>query len=157
MDLGSLVEHFVTVVNGQDTSYWGNIKVPADIQAQAKLDPDEIYECKTRSIYIQPVVSAFNINDSNKRGARIQALTVDDMLTVSILVPFSTFGKKDVAGWSEVKDVLDLREKLETLVLTNIPAGYALAEFNQEPPIEINLKERTFLTTTEVVLRRQKC
>lgn len=157
MTIGSLVEHFVTVVGGQDPSYWGTIKVPADIKVAAKLDPDEIYECKERSIYIQPVVSMFNLNDSNKRGSRVQALAVDDIFTVNILIPFKTFGSKDVAGWDEVKDVLDLREKLETLVLKNIPAGYALQEFNQEPPIEINLKERTFLTSTEVILRRQKC
>lgn len=157
MILGDIVEHYVDLINGQPENYWGSLVIPRDLRAEAKFDPEEIMSCKERLLFVCPVVTSIDITNSNTRGGKIQSLTLTDSITVNLYIPFRTFGLRDVGAWAEIKELLDLRTRLDILVAKNTPEGHNLAEINAEPAIDLQADQRVWLTSTEVVLGRGSC
>jgi hypothetical protein len=161
--LAELVENIATMLTALPPEDWGVLKVPTDIQIVKALDPDTIIKSMKSKIYVMPVVRSNSMERTLGRGKILQSVTKQLTVSVSLVVPFSTFQVNDVASWAEIKKILELREKLEdnsislNLKDSNFNYEYTLVEIESEAPIEVELNQRNFLAATDFIYEVQRC
>lgn len=154
--LAELIELVTDTMNTSNPNVWGTYKVPGYVTAEKCLDPQELMESRTKRLFIMPLVTNFEMGESLRRG-QVQSISSTLVFGVTLLIPFSEFDKKDVTTWNEVKKVLELREKLDLFVIRQKWGDYNLDSVDPQPPVEIELGQRTFMSTTEFIYRTQIC
>lgn len=154
--LAELIELVTDTMNASNPNLWGTYKVPGYVTAEKCLDPQVLMEARTNKLFIMPLVTNFEMGESLKRG-QVQSISSTLVFGVTLLIPFSEFDKNDVTSWNEVKKVLELREKLDLFVIRQNWGDYNLDSVDPQPPVEIELAQRTFMSTTEFVYRTQIC
>lgn len=154
--LAELIELVTDTMNASNPNLWGTYKVPGYVTAEKCLDPQVLMETRTKKLFIMPLVTNFEMGESLKRS-QVQSISSTLVFGVTLLIPFSEFDKNDVTSWNEVKKVLELREKLDLFVIRQKWGDYNLDSVDPQPPVEIELAQRTFMSTTEFVYRTQIC
>jgi hypothetical protein len=153
--LGELTEQIVTYLNGLGMAYWGYYRIPDFISVEACLDPEQLVSSKEPKIYVMPLVTSFS-QEMTGRASR-SSIGVDLQISIALLLPFSGFSRNDVTDWNEVKRVLELREKLDLNTLTGNWNPYLITNVEAQPPVEIELNQRNFLSVTDFTFNRQAC
>jgi hypothetical protein len=154
--LAELIETITDTMNASNTNVWGTYKVPGYVTAEKCLDPQTLMETKEKKLFIMPLVTNFEMGESLKRN-KVQSISTTLVFGVTLLIPFQEFSKNDVSSWDEVKKVLELREKLDLFVIRQKWGDYTLDSVDPQPPVEIELSQRTFMSTTEFIYRTQVC
>lgn len=154
--LAELAELIANTLNASDPGKWGTYKVPGYVTAETCLDPERVMQTSSKKLFIMPLFTDFSMDGSSKRG-RVQSIQPVLNLSVTLLIPFTDFNTQDVTSWDEVKKVLELREKLDLFVIRTVWGGYNLNTVNPMPPVEIELNQRTFLSSTEFTFTTQVC
>jgi hypothetical protein len=143
---------------------WGTIKPNTvigntiDFPIVNTLDPDEIIKCKTRKIFIMPVVPKYDVEQSTgqRSGQPIFHLTKKLVVSAIVVTPFTEIAEGDVSSWAEIKKVLELREKVEMNIIKR-NFGYTLMNVEPEEPVDIKLNERIFLCVTDFEFQTIQC
>jgi len=154
--LAELVELVADTINASNPNVWGTYKVPGYVTAEKCLDPQELMESRTKRLFVMPLVTNFDMGESLRRN-QVQSISSTLTFGVTLLIPFSEFDRNDVTTWNEVKKVLELREKLDLFVIRQKWGDYNLDSVDPQPPVEIELSQRTFMSTTEFIYRTQVC
>lgn len=158
-----LVDSIVSIINAAPDTTWrpgGYTVGTADsdyVEARPALDPDLMFESGQDGLYIIPSVTLYNRASSRGRQKIVQ-LHKGPSVAVCLALKFQ--GKDtegiDVANWNEVKKVLDLREDIDKYLLT-YQWDYNIEDILAEPPQEIPLKHRWFLSVTEIQFEGFAC
>lgn len=124
------------------------------------LDPNEIINCKTKKIHIQPIKIEYGIGAEESTGGRnrkpLVHLTKRLIISSVIGTPFSTLAEGDVASWDEVKKILFLRERLEANIV-GLDVGLTLTGVEPEDPVDIQMSERIYLCLTDYMYETVTC
>lgn len=155
-DLAESIQTYLNAIPPEDTGWGGGLEIPRYTQARIALDPSTMFSDGTRGLWVSPVVTNYLLNDSSKRGVNIISVHKTAIISVILSIPFNTFKENDVGTWEEVKKVLDLRENIDSYILKHVWAQ-PLKEIVAEPPIEIELNQRWFLSITEFTFEGMAC
>ena len=154
--LAELAELIATTLNASDPGKWGTYKVPGYVSAENCLDPEVVRQSSTKRLLVMPLFTDLNMDGTLRRG-RMQSIQPVLNLSLTLLIPFEEFSTKDVTHWNEVKNVLDLRERLDLFIMRTVWGEYNLNSVNPMPPVEIELNQRNFLSSTEFTFSTQIC
>lgn len=154
--LAELAELIANTLNTSDPSKWGTYKVPGYVSAETCLDPETVMASKEKRLFVMPLFTSYNEEGTLKRG-RVQTTQANLQLSVTLLIPFQEFSKSDVAPWDEVKKILELREKLDLFVIRTKWGDYDFVSADPQPPVEIEMQQRNFLSSTEFIFSAQVC
>lgn len=153
--LGELTEQIVTHLNGLNMSKWGFYRIPDFVAVEACLDPEQLVQAKEPKVYVMPLVTSFT-QEMTGRASRV-SIGVDLQISIALLFPFSGFSRNDVTNWDEVKRVLELRERLDLNTLAGNWNPYLITNVEAQPPVEIELNQRNFLSVTDFTFNTQAC
>jgi len=154
--LGELAQDIVDYLNSLADSTWTTTyKLPAKLA----LDPSVLWSEKTKNLWVLPVVTSYatDAGEVNRRGQKINQIAASVVIDVVISMPFTSFNILDVASPAEVKKVLLLRETVDLLIMRNTWGDWTLEPVESEPPQEIELNERWFLSVTEYTFNKFIC
>ncbi len=154
--LAELAESIQTYLNGLPPEKWGQYVVPTFVSAELCLDPENLVRAKERKLYVMPFTTNYSMDQSTGRQRRV-SIGVQLNISVALLIPFSEFSRNDVTSWDEVKKILELREKIDLNIIRNTWADYLITEVDPQPPVEIELNQRNFLSVTDFVFSTQSC
>lgn len=154
--LGELTESIVTYLNTQPSSRWGTYIVPAFVTAEACLDPQQLVQSRDTKLFVMPLVNSFSPEDLTGRDQR-RGVTANLQISVALLIPFSGFSRNDVTDWEEVKKVLEFREKIDLNIIRGNWKPYLLTGIDPQPPVEIELNQRSFLSVTDFTFTTRAC
>lgn len=155
--LAEQIENFINAIPNND-SHWssGGFNISTFGIARVALDPMTIFEDSKPRLWIMPVVMDYSIAKGNKRGRTIHSILRSPLISIIISAPFCSFQKEDVAQWTEVKRILNFREDIDGFIIRD-PWDYALEEVTAEPPQEIEMNQRWFLSITEFRFEETRC
>jgi hypothetical protein len=162
--LAELAESIKNYLIGLPPERWGLIKPntvvgnTVDFPIVNTLDPDEIIKCKTRKIFIMPVVPKYDMSvmTGQRSGAPIKHYTKQLVISAIVVTPFTEIAEGDVSSWDEIKKILNLREDVENNIIKNW-FGYKLTNVETEEPVDIKLNERVFLCVTDFQYETTNC
>lgn len=154
--LAELAESIVAYLNSLPGIYWGDYKLGAYVTAETALDPEKVRQSSGNKLYVLPLFTGLAMEESLGRQRKV-SITSQPQLSVTLLVPFTSFSKNDVTDWTEVKKVLDLRERIDFAICRNSWEPYNISNADAQPPVEIELNQRTFLSSTEYTFTTQVC
>lgn len=154
--LAELAELIANTLNASDPNKWGTYKVPGYVSAETCLDPEVVMTTTKKRLFVLPLVTNYGDDSTLKRG-RVQTVQANLQLSVTLIIPFQEFSKTDVAPWDEVKKILELREKLDLFVIRTIWPDYDFVSADPQPPVEIEMQQRNFLSSTEFTFTTQVC
>lgn len=154
--LAELTETIVTFLNTRSASAWGEYKIPDYLLAEPCLDPNQLLSSQERKLFVMPLISAFSPENMAGRDRR-RSVTVNLQISIALLIPFQEFSRKDVTDWDEVKRVLELRELIDLNIITGDWKPYLLSDIDPQPPVEIELNQRNFLSVTDFSFQKQAC
>lgn len=154
--LAELAEAVATYLNSLPGNTWGDYKLGTYVTAETALDPEKVRQSTGNKLYIMPLFTGLSIDQSTGRQ-RKSSINSLPLLSVTLLVPFTSFSKNDVTDWQEVKKVLDLRERIDLAVCRGLWEPYNISNADAQPPVEIELSQRTFLSSTEFTFTTQSC
>lgn len=154
--LAELAESVTNYLNTLPGTTWGDYKVGTYVTAETALDPEKVRQTSTKKLYVMPLFTGLSMDNSTGRQRKnsIQSLP---LLSVTLLLPFDSFSKNDVTDWLEVKKVLDLRERIDLAICRGLWEPYVIINVDPQPPVEIELNQRTFLSSTEFTFATQVC
>jgi hypothetical protein len=154
--LAELAESVTTYLNSLPGTTWGDYKVGTYVTAETALDPEKVRQTSTKKLYVMPLFTGLSMDNSTgrQRKTSIQSLP---LLSVSLLLPFDSFSKNDVTDWVEVRRILDLRERIDLAICRGLWEPYVISNVDSQPPVEIELNQRTFLSSTEFTFATQVC
>ena len=164
--LTELVESMQTKLLALPPEKWGVLKVGTDtdeIPIEIGLDPDQISKATKRVIFLMPIVRQYNLRDSQQRGRTVKQVISTLVVSSAMVIPFSTMKIGDVGEWDEIQNIMNLRERLESNIMTTdfkiteFNYGYSLADVEAEPPQEIELNQRNFLAVTDYTFEIVSC
>jgi len=154
--LGELTESIVTYLNTRHSSQWGAYVVPTFVSAEACLDPQQLIQSRETKLFVMPLITGFTPDDLVGRDKR-RGVTANLQISVALLIPFSGFSRNDVTDWDEVKKVLELREKLDLNIIRGNWQPYLITDIDPQPPVEIELNQRCFLSVTDFTFTDRVC
>lgn len=153
--LADLVDTVVTYLNTRPSGVWGTYQIPSYVSAEPAIDPELLYSATERKLFVMPLYTNFSPEESGRRE-RWKNVNAQAVISIALLIPFTDFERGgDVAPWAVVKRVLDLREKIDIQMLSNA-WGYTVTP-DPQPPVEIQLNQRNFLSITEFTFSGQVC
>jgi hypothetical protein len=156
--LANEIKEYLNAIPPGDTGWGGGYEIPEFLSAELALDPATIFSSGKRGLWIVPVVTNYNLEQGNKRGIRVNSFTKLHVISVTISIPFNTFKENDVASWEEIEAILNLREAIDSYIVRN---EWSLPLLNNgvmaEPPIEIEMNQRWFLSMTEFTFEDLAC
>lgn len=150
--LAEKLELALAALLAKPQNYWGELKIPSFVEPILALDPSSLFQEQKRKLALLPLVTNYNIGESNRRNT-IKQLTSEPMFQMVLSIPFDQIENNDVAPWDEIKKILILREKIEVAILGM--EGIANAE--PEPPMEVTYGVRWFMCTTDFTFTQQGC
>lgn len=149
--LSSKIEHIVSILNSAPATTWTNLKVGASefVEAEPSIDPEVYFKDERKGLFITPFVTEYSIEGSQGRQ-RIYKLNKQPVIAVVLFMPYETipYNKNDVGTWEEGKKFLDLREDIEEYIATY--PNIKLISMTATPPQELAMKQRWFLSVTEI-------
>lgn len=154
--LGSIVETIVNHLNTRPSGDWGAYKIPDYVTAEASIDPDSWRKNTEKKLYILPILNEYSLENGSRR-TKPRMVSIMPNIGVSLLIPFDTFNVNDVAQWDEVEKVLELRLKIDLCIARLEIPKLELQEIQAEPPVEIQLNQRTFLSSTTFIYSIGSC
>jgi hypothetical protein len=156
--LAELVEEITLALNTSSSTVWGTLKVPDYVTAEECLDPEYLIQAKTKKLFVMPLYTGFSSDTTLKRN-KVQSVGSSLIVSVSLLIPFQEFSTKDVTNWAETKKILELREKIDLFVIKKFQSnlGFQFSSADPQPPVEIELNQRNFLSSTEFTFEGQVC
>jgi len=154
--LAELAELIANTLNASNPNNWGTYTVPGYVSAETCLDPETVMSSTKKKLFVMPLFTGYSEDGTLKRG-RVQSIQATLQLSVTLLIPFQEFSKTDVTDWQEVKKILELREKLDLFVLRTQWGDYNLASADPQPPVELELQQRNFFSSTEFTFTTQVC
>lgn len=165
--LGPLCDYITQDFNSSPEEIWGEYGVGPDryIQAYPALDPVVQMEAGKQGLWIVPIVCNYSVDSSHKRGtggrgqtASIKSLSRMPSVSLCLSVPFQTNDTAgiDVGSWPEVKKLLELRERIDAYA-ARASWGFNIMSIEADPAQEVSLKQRWFLTVTEIIFDGQTC
>lgn len=154
--LAELTESIVTFLNTQSSSVWGELIIPNHLLAEPCLDPNQLLSAQERKLFVMPLITSFSPENMSGRDRR-RSVTANLQISVALLIPFQEFSRKDVTDWDEVKRVLELRELIDLNIITADWRPYLLSDIDPQPPVEIELNQRNFLSVTDFSFQKQTC
>ena len=156
-----LTDAFVSLINAAPIGTWSNLTVgPLEsdfIKAQPALDPEVMFEANPKGVYVVPVTMLYNRATSVGRQRLVQ-INRGPVIAVCMSYRFETVDGAglDVSTWEKTKQLLDLREEIDLLLLRQ-QWEWNIAEVTSEPAQEIPLKSRWFLSVTEYEFSGMTC
>lgn len=155
--LSTLVDTIVSLLNSSPGSVWSGLSIPDFAPAQPCLDPERMFEAAGKGVFICPVVVEYDRDNSAGRQKLVR-IARHPVVAVCITAKFEEIDHTglDVAPWSKVKELLDLREDVETYIMSNLQ-GANLIDVSPEPVLELTLKSRWFLSVTEFIFENFSC
>lgn len=155
MRLAALADLILTTIQSAPEATWSDIVPGTDVLLKKALDPSTELSGSDGKILVVPVVAEYDLEASNKRGD-IKQLCKKPRVAVVLSYPFDTTDSTglDVSSWAEVTKILNLREEIDEYVLNQIDS-IELAD--TEPPQELLLDKRWFLSMTEFYFERLVC
>jgi hypothetical protein len=154
--LGELTELIVTFLNNLDPTELGEYKIPDFVQAEPCLDPQQLVSSTTTKLFVMPLITSFSPEEMTGRIQRV-GVTANLQISLALLIPFSGFSRNDVSDWDEIKKVLELRELLDLRVIRNNWQPYLITDIDPQPPVEIELNQRNFLSVTDFTFTKRVC
>jgi hypothetical protein len=154
--LAELAESIATYLNSLPGTTWGDYKLGTYVTAETALDPEKVRESSGNKLYVMPLFTGISMDSSTGRQRKV-SIASQPLISVTLLVPFTSFSKNDVTDWQEVKKVLDLRERIDLAICRKEWEPYNLSNVDAQPPVEIELNQRTFLSSTEFTFATQVC
>lgn len=143
-----------TLLKQSDESNWGLLQVPRDLIPEVVLDPDVLYQCRERKLFIMPIQHLPRMTDSPGRMKKV-SLTMHRLFAIGLLIPFDTFKHNDLGQLGDIRAAFDLWEKLDKFVLKYLP--YQVIDVVPEPPVEIEMSQKNFLVITEYTIEGSEC
>ena len=108
-------------------------------------------------VIISPELNQYTIDNS---AGRKRIITLDTIKYIHLIIG-KTFeslpNTDDVAPWDELKQIIDLREDLESLLIGNWPLGTQLVDVETQPIDEQQLDYRNFNALTSFGYQVPKC
>lgn len=154
--LAELAELIANTINTSDPSKWGTYKVPGYISAETCLDPEIVMATKSKRLFVLPLITSYPEEGTLKRG-KVQSIRANLQIGITLVIPFQEFSRNDVAPWSEVTKILELREKLDLFIIRTQWSDYNFVSADPQPPVEIEMNQRNFLSSTEFIFSTQVC
>lgn len=154
--LAELAELIANTLNTSQAQNWGTYTVPGYVQAETCLDPETVMTSTKKRLFVMPLFTSYSEEGTLKRG-RVQTTQANLQLSVTLLIPFQEFSKTDVTDWNEVKKILELREKLDLFVIRTKWGDYDFVSADPQPPVELELQQRNFFSSTEFTFTTQVC
>jgi hypothetical protein len=154
--LAELAELIANTLNASNPNNWGTYTVPGYVSAETCLDPETVMTSTKKRLFIMPLFTGYSEDGTLKRG-RVQSTQANLQLGITLLIPFQEFSKTDVSDWQEVKKILELREKLDLFVMRTKWSDYDFVSADPQPPVEIELQQRNFFSSTEFTFTTQVC
>jgi hypothetical protein len=154
--LAELAELIANTLNASNPNNWGTYTVPGYVSAETCLDPETVMTSTKKRLFIMPLFTGYSEDGTLKRG-RVQSTQANLQLGITLLIPFQEFSKTDVSDWQEVKKILELREKLDLFVIRTKWSDYDFVSADPQPPVEIELQQRNFFSSTEFTFTTQVC
>lgn len=159
--LTALADSFVTALNNAPGGTWSDLTVGEDpgdfVRAYPCLDPANLFESENVGLYVIPVTMLYNREGSQGRRQVIQ-LNKGPVIAIVISYRFQDqdYSGLDVSSWEAVKQILNLREDVDDY-LSKYDWGQRIQSITAEPPQEIPLKGRMFLSVTEYEFEAMSC
>jgi hypothetical protein len=161
MRLAALAEQIKQVIEEAPPATWsGYIPGPSYIpgqqmQLKLALDPSEELKDEVGRIMVVPVVANYNRDESQGR-MRVRKLSKNPTVAITLSIPFAEVdsGGLDVSSWEEISKVLNLREEIDEYIGLNVDH---ILSIEAEPPQELQLDKRWFLSITEVTFESFAC
>lgn len=119
------------------------------------LDPLDMFEKQESGLWVIPMTTERQMQASNKRGA-LKQVYKGQVIAVCLSLGFGTKTEKDVAPWTEVAAILDMRERIDDHICTT-EWGLDILEVNSAPPHEVMQGQRWFLAVTEYTFGESSC
>lgn len=154
--LAELAELIANTINTSNPSKWGTYKVPGYVSAETCLDPEIVMATKAKRLFVLPLFTSYPEEGTLKRG-QVQSIRANLQIGITLVIPFEDFSKNDVAPWSEVTKILELREKLDLFIIRTRWGAYDFVSADPQPPVEIEMNQRNFLSSTEFIFSTQVC
>ena len=154
--LAELAELIANTINTSNPSKWGTYKVPGYLSAETCLDPEIVMATKTKRLFVLPLFTSYPEEGTLKRG-QVQSIRANLQIGITLVIPFQEFSRTDVAPWSEVTKILELREKLDLFIIRTKWGDYNFVSADPQPPVEIEMNQRNFLSSTEFIFTSQVC
>jgi len=147
-----LAEEIETFLNTRPNGTWTGMTIgpEGDLPVHLVFDPTTMFEKEQKGIYVIPVVREYNIDSSQGRQTYV-TVNSNPTIVVCVFYPFSDKEldpeNKDVASWSAVKGIIDLREEMEKLIIKN-NWGLRITGVEAEAAENIPLGKRTYFSPT---------
>jgi hypothetical protein len=158
--LTHLTEQIAIYLNSSPPETWEEgygIGTDRFLEAKPSLDPIVAMERGESGLFIVPVVMNYSRSESMGRR-QIISLSNQPLVAITMTIPFTEKDLRgvDVSSWEEVKKVLGLRERIDRYVLGK-NWGWNITDIEADPPQEVQLKNRWFVSMTEITFDYQSC
>lgn len=125
------------------------------LEAINRLDPSGLFEEPNSGLFICPVTNQYNVGNSGRRE-RIKTVSKNPVIACILSLPFTTTTPGDAAGWDEVSEVLEFRERVEGFLVTHQWSSL-IETVEAEPPLELTLGARWFMGICEFTFETMGC
>lgn len=159
--LATLTDAIVASLHSAPSGTWSDYTVGTGandfVKAIPSLDPIEVMESAKKALYVVPVTMSYN-RDASQGRQQIVKLQRSPVIALCLWYRFVTPDDTgvDVASWSDVSKVLNLREEIDVYILKQ-NWGWGIQGITAEPAQEIPLKARGFLSVTEIEFEGMTC
>jgi len=159
--LATLTDAMVSTLNSSPGSVWSDYTVGTAVsdfvKAEASFDPENVFQSGKTGLYIVPVTVQYNRDSSAGRG-KLVTLSHGPVIAICLSYRFPTHDPsgQDVSTWPLIKKILNLREEIDTYLLKQT-WRWNISGITAEPAQEIPLKNRMFLSVTEIEFEGMTC
>jgi hypothetical protein len=153
MSVATKAEEIYTLLRAVTLGDWA--KTVTIDSFKLALDPMSAIDSGLSGVFVVPVVTDYNIEQSNRR-VNVISTAISPRVAVTLAFPFATKDSTgiDVSSWDEVKALLNFREQIEQKIIKNIPN---IQSVDPEPAVEISLEKRWYLAMTEFYFHAVQC
>ena len=164
--IDDICDEIKALVEAADDSTWSNLSVGADSSddytIRVGLDPlGKGSDKKAQGVWLIPVGPSYDIEASLGRQ-RVVSLDKKGTILIAIFIPVkeNSSGESegvDVTNWQEAKKLTKFREELEALIIKAEITNNPLMGVETEPPQEVELKNKWYMTFTELIYDMKTC
>ena len=127
------------------------------IQAVPALDPVQAVDQQVSRVYVIPLMAEFS-RDASQGRQQIVKLSKSPTLLILLQAPLTHPSEDgiDVATWDNSKQLLNLREEIDQAIALHA-WPIRIKEINSEPAQDLPLKQRWFVSITEIQFETFTC
>ncbi len=156
--LSTITEEIKTFLNNTTIFTSGSSRWYKKLQADIAFDPSTLFSDSKSGLWVIPVYMQYSLEKGNKRGVNVLSVMKMPVISIAISLPFTSYKENDVAKWDEIRQILDMRETIDTRIAVH-PWSIPLTQngINSEAPVEVHLDQRWFLSITEFTFEGLAC